>query len=582
VSASKKPDWRADLQSLRRLLGYLRPYRGRFVAGLAAGAIYGAISGAFPKAVEVVFRKLFESGGEPSWWAVLATVLSIPAYYAVRGGVGFLNTYCLTWVGSRMLRDVRVALFAHLQRLSMEFFVHTRDSTLIQVVHDSTRSIQTSLVGLAGDVVKQPITILVAVGVLATINLWFCLFALLLGAVCLIPMSIIGRKVRSAGRDEDESAGVTLGVLHESLSNIRVIKAYVLEQLQNRKFGRAADLQMKRSMASARRREVLSPLIEWIGSLGIGAALLYVWFARIPFSEFLAVMTGFFMLYEPLKRLGRIYVESQRILAISARIFRLLDRQPDVEPENAVQLESFRGEIRYENVSLRYVRRREALADINLTIPRGTVCALVGPSGSGKTSIVNLLLRFYEPTRGRILIDGHDLREVATHSLRRLIGIVTQETILFADTVADNIAYGRPGASRAEIVEAAKQANAHEFIMALPQQYETVLGDRGQNLSGGQCQRLAIARAILRDPAILVLDEATSSLDAESERQVQKAMAGLMQGRTVIIIAHRLSSARHADQFVVLDQGSIVESGGHDELLQRNGLYRRLYELQVV
>lgn len=288
------------------------------------------------------------------------------------------------------------------------------------------------------------------------------------------------------------------------------------------------------------------------------------------------------MLYEPLKKLGRIHIQLQRSLAACEKVFDVLDTHPSIpEPAGGVVLKEFRDCIRFEKVNLRYDRNRPALRHINLTIPAGTVCALVGPSGSGKTSLVNLLLRFYDPSRGRVLIDGHDLRNVQTASLRRLVALVTQETILFADTVANNIAYGRPEATRDEIMEAARRGNAHDFIMAMPKQYDTLLADRGQNLSGGQRQRIAIARAILKDAAILVLDEATNSLDAHSEEQVQKAMSELMVGRTVIIIAHRLSTVRQANQIVVLDHGEISEAGSHQALVANQGLYSRLYELQL-
>jgi len=575
-------NWPEDRKRFLRLIRYMKPYRGRVVTGLVAGAFFGVIAGAFPKAVEFVFKSLFEGGQKPSLWMVIATCLAVPIYYAIRGVLGFLNHYCLAWVSSRMLRDLRVEAFSSLQRLPMDFFVHTRHARLIQIVQYSTRSIQVSIVKLATDIVKQPVTIIVAIVVLGSINLLFCLYALVLGALCLIPMTIIGRKVRNAGRDEEKSADATIGVLHESLSNVRVIKAYLLEKLQIGKFRDAAQRQMNIQMRFQRRRDTLSPLVEWIGSLGTAGALLFVYFTDMPFSEFMAVMAGFYLLYDPLKRIGNVHVTSQRVLVAAERVFELIDREPQAEPPDAHRLEGFEGEIRFEDVSLTYARRRSALDGVSLTIPRGMTCAMVGPSGSGKTSMVNLLLGFYKSTAGRVTIDGHDLTKVSIVSLRQLISLVTQETLLFPDTVANNISYGRLGASREEIVEAARKGHAHEFIMALPKQYDTVLGERGQNLSGGQCQRLAIARAILRDPAILVLDEATSALDAESEQQVQEAMNELMRDRTVLMIAHRLSSIKHADLFVVLDKGRIVEQGNHDELIRRDGLYRRLYDLQVV
>lgn len=574
---------RDDLRRLKRLGRYMLPYKVRLISGLALGAVYGAFSGAFPKAVELVSRKLFDDEQQTGFLAVVALALAIPVYFAVRGAIGFFNTYFLAWVSGRMLRDLRVEVFNHLQILSMEFFVKQRIPQLLQRVHNNTARLQRSMVMLSGDIVKHPVTILVAIGVLASINIAFCLFALVLGALCLIPMAYFGRKVRKASHDEVKSEGALLGVLHESLSNIRVVKAYVLEPIQKRRFRQAAERQMGRALRFKRQQEMLSPFIEIMGSLGISVAFLYVHLAQIDFSEFMAIMAGFFMLYEPLKKLGRVHVRIQRIQAVATRVFDVLDTRPStVDRPGAMELQRFDQAIRYENVQLRYDDEQNALSGIDLTIPRGSVCALVGPSGSGKTSIVNLLLRYYDPAGGRILLDGHDTRDVSVRSLRGLIGLVTQETLLFADTVASNIGFGRPEASREEIVEAAKQAQAHDFIMAMRKQYDTVLRDRGQNLAGGQRQRIAIARAILKDPAILVLDEATSSLDTESERKVQEAVSRLMAGRTVLIIAHRFSTVRHADQIVVLDRGRILEQGAHDELIEQRGMYRRLHDLQIV
>ena len=551
--------------------------------GMIAGAVYGALCGLFPKAVQYVFAKLFETDQRPALYLVVLTALAIPAYFFVRGLLGYLNTYYLMWVGSRAVRDLRMDLFTHLEGLSLDYFMKVRVPMLIQLVHTNTAMLQNSLFALVGDLVKQPVTILSGIAVLAYINPWFCVVAAIMGGLCLLPMMYFGRKARKTSRGEQLGSADLIGLLHETFSNIRVVKAYLLEETQHAKFHKATGNLVSLILRMTRQREILGPLIEVIASLGIMGALLYVHIAQVKLSEFLAIVAGFYMMYEPLKKLGRIHVQVQHALGAADGLVTILDTKPSVvESPQAKPLTRFQKEIRFENVSMEYLPGRQVLSDVSLTIPQGTVCALVGPSGAGKTTIINLLMRFYDPSHGRITIDGHDLRDLQQSSIRQLAALVTQETLLFADTVANNIGQGRPGASREEIIAAARRAHAHDFILAMPQGYDTKLSDRGQNLSGGQRQRLAIARAILRDPAILVLDEATNALDAESEVVVQEALNQLMKGRTTIVIAHRLSTIQHADQIVLMDQGRIVATGRHEELVAKSDLYRRLSELQFL
>jgi subfamily B ATP-binding cassette protein MsbA len=585
----RKIVWAEDMARLRRLMGYVKPYRWRMMAGLATGAVFAAINGGFPKAVEQVTKRLFEADTPPSFWMVLLVGLAIPAYYAVRGLVGYINSYMIAWVGTSVLRDLRVEVFSHVQRLSLDFFVQNKVANLTQRVSHSTGTMQRLAIELSDDLVKQPLTIVIVIVMLAKTNIWFCLVGIFLGVVCLAPMRYFGNKIRRAARNEEESEGQLMGVLYESFTNVGIIKAYRMEGEQDRKFAVAANRNRERAMRIRGYKEALSPLIEVIASLGIMGALLYVYFAKVPASQFLMIAAGFFVMYNPLKSLGRIHLQSQRVLAVSQRVFAVLDAAPSVQDRaDARALTAFQESIRYENVGLVYPdpRRQDhsplVLSDINLEIPRGSICALVGRSGAGKTSLVNLLLRFYDPIDGRIAIDGHDTRDVTLASLRDMIGLVTQDTVLFGDTVAHNIEFGKPGASRAEIVAAAKRAHADEFIARMSDGYDTMLSDRGQNLSAGQRQRIALARAFLKDPAILVLDEATSALDAESERLVQDAMEQLMRGRTVILIAHRLATVRNAHQIVVLDAGRIIESGTHAELVAGDGIYRKFHDLQML
>lgn len=579
---ARSPTWQGDLRTLRRLLAYMRPYRMRFFAGLGAGVAHGALSGAFPKLIEVGSSQVFESEERVPLYGVLGMAACIPLYFIVRGAFDFLSSYCLAWVGSRMLRDLRVELFAKVQRMPFDFFVRQPVSRLIQRVNNNTQAVKSTLVSLASDLVKQPVTVVVAIVVLAFIDLWFCFFALAVGIACLVPIGYFGRKVRKASSAEEQSEGGVLTVLHQTFANALVVKAYHLEGDQGRHFQKAADRQASRSLYFQKQRDIVSPLVEAVASLGMAAALAYVYMADIRVSEFLAVVAGFVMMYQPLKRMAGMYVASQRLLHRSENVFAILDAPPMTpDPPDAVELDGLHREIRFEGVHFGYSGRPEVLAGIDLVVPCNSVCAIVGPSGAGKTSLMNLLLRFYEPTRGRISIDGHDLAGVTRRSLHELIGLVTQETLLFDDTIANNIARGKRNATREEIVEAAKKAHAHDFISATRAGYDTEL--RGsKTLSGGQAQRIAIARAFLKDPAILVLDEATSALDSESEEQVQNAVTELMRGRTVIIVAHRLSALRRADQLVVLDRGRVVGTGRHEELIRESVLYRRLYELQLV
>jgi subfamily B ATP-binding cassette protein MsbA len=585
----RKIVWADDVARLKRLMGYVKPYRWRMVAGLATGAVFALINGGFPKAVEHVTKRLFESDAPPSFWTVFLVGLAIPGYYAVRGLVGYVNSYLIASVGTSVLRDLRVEVFGHIQRLSLDFFIQNKVSSLTQRVSHSTGTMQRLAIELSDDLIKQPLTIVIVIVMLARANILFCMVGILLGVVCLVPMRYFGNKIRRAARNEEESEGQLMGVLYESFVNVGIIKAYRMETEQDRKFASAANRNRERAMRIRRYKEALSPLIEVIASLGIMGALLYVYWAKVPTSQFLMIAAGFFVMYNPLKSLGRIHLQSQRVLAASQRVFAVLDTAPSVQDRpDAQPLTSFQDAIRFERVGLVYPDQRRqdqsplVLTDINLEIPRGTVCALVGRSGAGKTSLINLLLRFYDPVDGRITIDGRDTRDVTLASLRDMIGLVTQDTVLFADSVAHNIEFGKPGATRAEIVAAAKRAHADEFVARMSDGYDTMLSDRGQNLSAGQRQRIALARAFLKDPAILVLDEATSALDAESERLVQDAMEQLMRGRTVVLIAHRLATVRNAHQIVVLDSGRVIERGTHGELVARGGIYRKFHDLQML
>jgi subfamily B ATP-binding cassette protein MsbA len=410
----------------------------------------------------------------------------------------------------------------------------------------------------------------------------FTVVTLILFPTCLLPLRIYGRRARKAVQSEQEGMGEMVVTMQETFAGIRVIKSFAREAYQEKQFKRSNQLQFAQMMRIIRSLEAVGPLVETIAAVGVGMALLYVYAANLSVGRFFGLISGIFILYDPIKTLSRIHLTMQRSIAATAAIFSILDSESTVQDApNAAVLSSSRGRIDFENVTFRYATTAtDAIGKVTLHIEPGKTHALVGASGAGKSTILSLILRLYDPTSGAVKIDGRDLRSVTQKSLREQMGLVTQETFLFHDTIFNNIQFGRLDATPEEIYEAATAAYAHEFITAQPQGYQTVIGDKGCLLSGGQQQRLAIARAILKNAPILLLDEATSSLDSESEQQIQKALAQLAAGRTVIAIAHRLSTVLSADQIIVMDCGRIKEIGTHAELLEKSGYYRRLYDHQ--
>jgi subfamily B ATP-binding cassette protein MsbA len=439
-----------------------------------------------------------------------------------------------------------------------------------------------ALTAVSSDIFKQPITIVGAITVLLLMDWKFTLVTLILFPTCLLPLRIYGRRARKALRGQFEGMGEMVVTMQETFAGIRVIKSFAREAHQEKEFKRSNQMQFSQMMRIIRSMEATGPLVETIAAVGIGLALLYVYAANLSAGRFFGLITGIFILYDPIKTLSKIQLVMQQSIAATTAIFALLDSESTVQDaSNAVVLSSSQGRIDFENVTFRYANTvTDAVSNLTLRIQPGRTHALVGASGAGKSTILSLILRLYDPTSGAVKIDGHDLRSITQKSLRERIGLVTQETFLFHDTIFNNIRFGRLDATPDEVHEAARAAYAHDFIMAQPKGYETVIGDKGCLLSGGQQQRLAIARAVLKNAPILLLDEATSSLDSESEQQIQKALAKLATGRTVIAIAHRLSTVLSADQIIVMDSGHIKEIGTHAELLEKSGYYRRLYDHQ--
>jgi subfamily B ATP-binding cassette protein MsbA len=580
------------------LAAYLRPYRGRFIAGLACGVFAGLLNGVFPLIIGVV-GKAFPGGGQSmlklnplaggdnsgpvmhEMGNFVWIILLIPAAIIARGIFSYLNSYCMAWVSYRVLRDLRSQLFSHIASQSLDFFNKAKSGKLISRVLNDTRMAQNALTSIAGDLVKDPVAVITGVIVLAMIDWRFSLTTLVLFPICILPVAIYGRKVRKAGKAEENEAGTMAVILQETFSGIRVIKSFAREGYQAGQFDKSSDEQCRNSMRVRKSIDIVQPMIESVSAIGIVFALLYVVYFDISFVKFGQLCAGIFLLYNPVKSLSKIPMLMQKCLASSTYIFEIMGTKATIQDAtDAVVLKNVRGEIAFDRVTFGYGTDGKAIEDVTLKIEAGKQYALVGSSGAGKTTMLALLLRFYDPQSGAILLDGHDLRAVTQQSLREQIGIVTQESFLFHDTIYENIRYGRLDATKAEIEAAAKLAYAHDFIVAQPNGYETIVGDKGSLLSGGQQQRLAIARALLKNAPVLLLDEATSALDSESERIIQAALERLAQGRTVIAIAHRLSTILKSDQIVVMDHGRIVEVGTHTELLAASGLYRRLYEIQ--
>jgi subfamily B ATP-binding cassette protein MsbA len=588
---------RAASSSYRRLYSYVKPYKARFITGLALGLAYGGVNSLFPLAIARVTSTIFHGTAPnpmamrsnlhaldtgPKINSIILICLAIPAIMMVRSLCSYGSTYCMQWVSNRVVSDIRNQLFSKMLRNSMDFFNKARSGFLMSLITNNTRVMQMALSTVGSDIFKQPITIVGAISVLLVMDWKFTLVTLILFPTCLLPLRVYGQRARKAVQNEQEGMAEMVVTMQETFAGIRVIKSFAREAHQEKEFKRSNQTQFSQMMRIIRSLEATGPLVETIAAIGVGMALLYVYSANLSVGRFFGLISGIFILYDPIKTLSRIHLVMQRSMAATTSIFSLLDSQPTVrDAPDAIALSSSQGRIDFEDVTFRYANTvTDAISNLTLHIEPGKTYALVGASGAGKSTILSLILRLYDPTSGAVKIDGRDLRSVTQKSLRERIGLVTQETFLFHDTIFSNIQFGRLNATPEEIREAARAAYAHDFIMAQPKGYETVIGDKGCLLSGGQQQRLAIARAVLKNAPILLLDEATSSLDSESEQQIQRALAELATGRTVIAIAHRLSTVLSADQIIVMDGGRIKEIGTHAELLEKSGYYRRLYDHQ--
>ncbi len=566
----------------RRLIGYLSPYKARLAVALLALVVSAALSLVFPAVISTVVDSVLVNNDVNLLTQITIALLLV---FLVRSLSTFLENYNLNYIGEKIVVDLRRQLYNHLTGLSLGFFAARRVGELVSRLSSDVTIMRTVLTNNVSTLLQQTLIMLGSIGIMLVLNWRLTLFILLLTPVVVLLGAVFGIFLRRTSTQiQDELAGATT-VVDEVFQNIREVKSFVREGYEIGRYNGAIENAFRASIRLLRIRSVFGPLV---GFMAFGGLSLILWFGgrevlegRLTGGELIAFLVYGLSVAGSFAALVSLYTQLQEAIGATKRVFQLLDIAPEVQDKPGAQtLQRAEGRISFENVHFSYEARQEVLHNIHLDIAPGEIIALVGPSGAGKSTIFNLIPRFYDVSSGTLKVDGVDVRDVTQASLRAQIGIVPQETLLFGGSIRENIRYGRLEASEDELIAAAKAANAHDFIMELPDQYETIVGERGIRLSGGQRQRVAIARAILKDPRILLLDEATSSLDNESEHLVQEALGRLMQNRTTVIIAHRLSTIRVAHRIAVLDKGHLIELGTHDELLAQDGLYARLYQMQ--
>jgi subfamily B ATP-binding cassette protein MsbA len=576
-----KPD---QLKLLARaLFAYVKPYKLRFAQAAISMLCLAAIRGGVVYICGPVIKGVFIDRN----FAILKLIIiGLPVVFVLRMAAEYINAYLMSWIGQKVVQQIRDDLFTHIHRLSIEFYWRNRSSDVMSRVINDLNNVQSTVQFLPLYGIRDVLTVISCLSILFFINWHFAILSLLILPMTGVILGMLGKKMRKASVESNILVGEISHKFQESLQGITVVKAFNYEEQAIAKFRVTNDDYFSKMMRYLRATAMAGPIMEFVGSMIVIVIIALsgraIFAGTMTPESFFSFMVGFVTAYMPLKNIANLNAKLQMGMSSWERIYQILEDKPTVivtaSPKN---IDSLEGKIEFRGVSYKYPSRdTQVLKDLSFTINPGEVAAFVGPSGSGKTTIIHLLLRFFDPLTGGILMDGHDMKDVDTTDLRAHMGLVTQDTILFDDTVYKNITIGLPGASMEEVTAAAKAADVHDFISAMPLGYDTILGERGIKLSGGQRQRLAIARAIIKKPKILLLDEATSNLDTASEQAVQAAIEKILGGRTVVMVAHRLSTVKNADKIFVLKRGALAETGTHEQLLAAGGLYKGLYEAQ--
>ncbi len=567
---------------------YLRSNRGTLVAAVFYGLLFGVTNGlGLPMLIKYVFPVIFDrTGTQMPMSSVVLIAATVPMLFLLRAVSSFLNSYYVQLTGVRILEGVRLDYFRKLQVLPLSFIQKESSGDLLSRGIADSAQLQSTLTLIANDGVKQPMALIGAIGFLiwqafTTDGALTVLVCLAIVPLTVLPVHYVGKKVVKRAQQVQDQLGDVSSQLNENLSAAREVRAFGLEQRETARFGESTNRLIIAQMKVVKYAQALTPAIELLSAIGIAATLIFAYYAGVKLETFLAIISALYLCYEPIKKLGYLNSELNRGAASLTRLEYVLDEPVAItDPASPAPVDRLRGKVAFENVTFAY-GDSPALKNVNASVPAGTICALVGPSGAGKSTFANLIPRFYEAGAGKITIDGIDVRDMKLSDLRRNIALVSQEPVLFNDTIYNNLALGKAVASREEIMLAARLAHADDFIRALPDGYDTMVGERGALLSGGQKQRIAIARAFLRQAPILILDEATSALDSDSEAAVQDALRKLVMGKTVFIIAHRFSTIRDASMILVFEQGRIAAQGDHAALYASNALYKSLYDRQA-